>query len=42
VELLAKGGGFVFGTIHNIQPDIPPEKIMAVFETAKEYGNYPL
>jgi uroporphyrinogen decarboxylase len=40
VELLAKGGGFVFGTIHNIQPDIPPEKIMAVFETAIQSGVY--
>lgn len=42
VELLGKGGGYVFGTIHNIQPDIPPEKIMAVFETAAACGRYPL
>jgi len=38
VSLLSKGGGFVFGTIHNIQPDIPPEKIVAVFDTARENG----
>jgi uroporphyrinogen decarboxylase len=41
MKVLGKGGGFVFGTIHNIQPDIPPEKIEAVFETAKKYGKYP-
>ena len=36
IALLSEGGGFVFGTIHNIQPDIPPEKILAVFDTAQE------
>jgi uroporphyrinogen decarboxylase len=36
IALLAPGGGFVFGAIHNIQPDIAPEKILAVFETALE------
>ncbi|MGI9427636.1 MAG: uroporphyrinogen decarboxylase family protein [Bythopirellula sp.] len=36
VKLLGEGGGYVFGTIHNIQADINPEKIMAVFETAQE------
>lgn len=34
IELLGKDGGYVFATIHNIQPDIPPEKILAVFEAA--------
>jgi len=33
---LRPGGGYVFATIHNIQPDIPPEKILAVFDTARE------
>jgi uroporphyrinogen decarboxylase len=42
MKVLGKGGGFVFGTIHNIQPDIPPDKILAVFEEAGESGNYPL
>ena len=36
VRLLGRGGGYVFGTIHNIQADISPEKIMAVFDTARE------
>jgi len=34
IELLAQGGGYVFGTIHNIQADISPERILAVFDTA--------
>ncbi|MBM4104140.1 MAG: methyltransferase [Planctomycetes bacterium] len=34
IKLLSQGGGYVFGTIHNIQADISPEKIRAVFETA--------
>lgn len=40
VALMAPGGGYVFATIHNIQPDIPPEKILAVFETARRSGRF--
>lgn len=35
IDLLHQGGGYVFGTIHNIQADITSDKIMAVFETAQ-------
>lgn len=42
IKILGQGSGYVFGTIHNIQSDISPEKIMAVFETAIEHANYPL
>ena len=35
VELLGRDSGYVFATIHNIQADIPPEKILAVFKTAQ-------
>jgi uroporphyrinogen decarboxylase len=38
LRLLGPGGGYVFATIHNIQPDIPPEKIMAIFDTVQEPG----
>lgn len=34
IALLSQGSGYVFGTIHNIQADIPPEKIVAIFDTA--------
>ncbi|MFC2086687.1 uroporphyrinogen decarboxylase family protein [Bacteroidota bacterium] len=37
---LAPGGGFVFNTVHNIQNDVPPENIMAMWETLREYGVY--
>lgn len=33
---LAPGGGFVFCQVHNIQPTVPPENIMAMYETLAE------
>jgi uroporphyrinogen decarboxylase len=41
LEILAPGGGFVFAPIHNIQPDISPEKVLAIYETAAAWGGYP-
>lgn len=40
IDDLAPGGGFVFAAIHNIQAYVPPENIIAAFETALEYGHY--
>lgn len=40
IDDLAPGGGFVFAPIHNIQPQVPPENILALFDTALEYGKY--
>jgi len=40
IEDLAPGGGFVFSAVHNIQPDVPPENIMTMWETLQEYGKY--
>ena len=40
IEALAPGGGYVFNTIHNIQPDVPPENIIAMWEALQEYGAY--
>jgi len=40
IEDLAPGGGFVFATVHNIQGNVPPENIMAMWETLQEYGVY--
>ena len=39
---LAPGGGFVLASVHNLQPDIPPENILAMFEAASQYGQYPI
>jgi len=40
IDDFAPGGGFVFATVHNIQAFVPPENIIAAFETALEYGSY--
>lgn len=37
---LAPGGGYVFSPIHNIQPDVPLENVVTMFETARDYGGY--
>lgn len=40
IEALAPGGGFVFNTIHNIQADVPPQNILAMWDALNEYGKY--
>ncbi len=32
---LAPGGGFVFTAVHNIQPDVPPENVIAMYDEAR-------
>ena len=34
------GGGYVFNNVHNIQADVPPENILALFDAAAEFGAY--
>lgn len=38
IEIFAPGGGFVFNSVHNILPDVPPENIVAMFEAVYEYN----
>ncbi|MBE9509264.1 MAG: hypothetical protein IMY71_00175 [Bacteroidetes bacterium] len=40
LDVLAPGGGFVFNTVHNIQSEVPPENIMAMWNTLEEFGTY--
>jgi uroporphyrinogen decarboxylase len=40
IDDLAPGGGFIFNTVHNIQADVPPENILAMWEALREYGVY--
>ena len=40
IEDLAPGGGFVFAAVHNIQADVPPENIVAMWEAFNEYSEY--
>lgn len=35
---LADGGGYVLAAAHNIQQDVPPENVVAMYETALRYG----
>jgi uroporphyrinogen decarboxylase len=42
IEIMAPGGGFVFVPSHNIQADIAPERVMAVYDTVREYWHYPV
>jgi uroporphyrinogen decarboxylase len=39
IETFAPGGGFVFNTVHNILPDVPPENVVAMFEAVAEYNS---
>ena len=39
---LGPGGGYVLCSVHNIQPDVPPENVVAMFDSAYELGRYPL
>lgn len=42
ISNLAPGGGFIFNPVHNIQPNVPPENIVAMFTEARTVGSYPL
>jgi len=37
VEGMGEGGGFVLSSCHNIQPDVPLENILALFQHTREY-----
>ncbi len=37
IEVFGRDGGFVFNTIHNIQPNIPVENLVALFEAVNTY-----
>lgn len=39
LEIFSKGGGFVFNTVHNILPDVPPQNIVAMYDAVNEFNN---
>ena len=41
LEIFSEGGGFVFNTVHNILPDVPPENIVAMYEAVNEFNDKP-
>jgi len=42
IEDLAAGGGFVLAPVHNIQPGVSVENILAIYEAGQEFGRYPI
>jgi uroporphyrinogen decarboxylase len=38
LKLLNQGGGFVFQQVHNIQADVPPENIVEMFKTVRDFA----
>ncbi len=42
LEIFGPGGGFVFNTIHNVQPGTPIENVLALYETVRTHGRYPI
>jgi uroporphyrinogen decarboxylase len=39
---LGRGGGYILSSCHDVGEDVPPENVVAMFEAAREYGQYPL
>jgi uroporphyrinogen decarboxylase len=37
VECLGRDGGYVLSAVHNIQPDVPVENVLAMYGHAREY-----
>jgi len=37
IENMGEGGGYILGAVHNLQPDVPIENILAMFKHAREY-----
>jgi uroporphyrinogen decarboxylase len=37
IEVLGRGGGYVLGAVHNIQPDVPTDNVVAMYEHARAY-----
>lgn len=40
MDIFSPGGGFVFNQVHNIQSNIPPDKIIALYKTAIDNRYY--
>jgi uroporphyrinogen decarboxylase len=36
-DILAPGGGYILASVHNLQPDVPPENICTMYKSAREH-----
>lgn len=41
IKTFAPGGGYILNPIHNVQPDVPVENLLAMIDAALEYGWFP-
>jgi uroporphyrinogen decarboxylase len=39
---LGPGGGYILAPVHNVQADVPPENLIAMYRHARQVGRYPL
>ena len=42
ISALGPGGGIVFNTIHNVQALVPVDNLMAMYNTLRDQGTYPI
>ena len=42
IKDLGPGGGYIVASVHCLQPDVPPENVVAMLEEAQQAGRYPL
>ena len=42
IKIFGRGGGFVFNPIHNVQAQVPVENLLALYDTVRHGGRYPL
>lgn len=42
VSDLGPGGGYVVAPVHNVQGDVPAENVVAMYQSARQFGHYPL
>jgi uroporphyrinogen decarboxylase len=42
IKVAGPGGGYILASDHSIKDDMPNENIIAMFETGRKYGKYPI
>lgn len=42
IRSMAPGGGLVACAVHNIQADVPPANVLALFDSVRKFGSYPI
>jgi uroporphyrinogen decarboxylase len=42
ISQLAQGGGYILAPSNHLQADVPAENVVTLFETAHQFGKYPI